>query len=147
MRKSVFAAAVILLIALAVIVGIYALQNEDGSSPDGRPVTATMSIAFGQARSNTTFTYENLTVTGENATVYGLTMAAAEEGSFNVDTTYYGQYDSLLIDGIDGVANGQNNSYWQYTVNNMAGNVGADKRSIQDGDRVTWTFTESQFGG
>ncbi|MFO8133102.1 MAG: DUF4430 domain-containing protein [Thermoplasmatota archaeon] len=146
MRKNVLAAGVILLVALAVIVGIYALQDDTANVEAGQ-VTATLTIAYGNARDNATVTYDNLTVPGENATVYGLTMAAAQTGDFNVDSTYYGQYDSRLVDGVDGVANGQNDSYWQYTVNGNAGNVGADRHPIEDGDHVTWTFTESQFGG
>lgn len=145
MKKSVLAAAIILLVALAAIVGIYALQ--DNTANVDKQVTATLTIAFREARNNATVSYENLTVSGNNATVYGLTKAAAHTGNFNVDTTYYGQYDSLLIDSIDGVANGQNNSYWQYTVNDIAGNVGADRRPINDCDHVTWTFEKSQFGG
>ncbi|MGC9307372.1 MAG: DUF4430 domain-containing protein [Thermoplasmatota archaeon] len=146
LRRSILTAIVILSAVIVIIIGIYALHDENGNE-DGQPVTATLSIDFGNARSNATVTYENLTVSSNNATVYGLTKAAAEEGNFTIDTTYYGQYDSLFIDGIDGIVNGQNNSYWQYTVNGTAGAVGADRHPVTESDHVTWTFQESQFGG
>lgn len=146
LRRSILTAIVILSAVIVIIVGIYALQDENGNE-DGQPVTATLSIDFGNARINATVTYENLTVSNNNATVYGLTKAAAEEGDFTIDTTYYGQYDSLFIDSIDGIVNGQNNSYWQYTVNGTDGIVGADRHPVTESDHVTWTFQESQCGG
>ncbi len=147
-RKSVLAAAVILLVAMAVIVGIYALSNDgsDNGSSGGanQTMNASVTIAFGNG---TTWSYDNVSISVANATVYKLTFKAAEAGTFPISSTYYPQYDSHLITAIGGVANGQNDSYWQYTVNGTAGEVGADRHPVANGDHVRWTFKASQFEG
>ena len=100
-------------------------------------VTSTVSIYFGNG---ILWTYKNITTT--NATVFGLLMEAASKGNFTVKSTYYSQYDSMLIDSIASVKNGENNSYWQYYINGNYGTVGADKQPVKNGDIIEWKFEE-----
>ena len=67
--------------------------------------------------------------------------AVASEGNFTVETTYYGQYDSLLVDAIAGIENGQDDRYWLYWVNGEYASVGADRQPVRTGDTVEWRFT------
>ena len=128
------------IIAVAVVAGasvtaIY-MHGENGVSTES--VTASVKINFGNG---TVWDYPSISVDGKNATVYGFIMEAAHEGNFSVKYTYYGQYDSILIDSIAGVVNGDGDNYWQYWLNGEYGMVGADKQPIADDDVIEWKFT------
>lgn len=55
-------------------------------------------------------------------------------------------YSSLgtLVTGIGGMKNGTNNAYWQYKVNGVMPQVGADVYVLKNGDKVEWYFAPSQ---
>jgi len=131
---------VMAIIAVAVVAGVSvtAIYMHGGDEVSTESVTASVKIDFGNG---TIWDYQNISVDGKNATVYGFIMEAAHEGNFSVKYTYYGQYDSLLIDSIAGIVNGDNNSYWQYWLNGDYGVVGADKQPIADNDVIEWKFT------
>ena len=130
----------IVVIAVAVVVGISAtaIYMHGGNEVSTESVTASVKIDFGNG---TVWSYPNISVEGKNATVYGILIEAAHEGNFSVKYTYYGQYDSILVDSIAGVVNGDGNNYWQYWLNGDYGMVGADKQPIADNDIIEWKFT------
>jgi len=152
-RKRILTAIIILSTAMVVIVGIYAVHN---NIPSGNTVTASLVINSGTAMDNETIWTYNLSVKGTNSnisvkgnisfkgtntTVYGLLKEVAHDGNFSVKYTYYGQYDSILIDSIAGVVNGEESNYWQYWINGEYGIVGADRQPLNDNDTVEWKFT------
>ena len=51
----------------------------------------------------------------------------------------------ILIEGINGKINGEDDKYWQYFVNDTMPQVGADKLELKDGDVVEWRYEVSQF--
>jgi len=127
------------IIAVAVVAGasVTAIYMSGGNESNQEPVTASVSINFGNG---TVWSYPNISVDGKNATVYGILMGAANEGNFSVKYTYYGQYDSTLVDSIAGTVSGDGNNYWQYWVNGVYGEVGADRQPVADNDIVEWKF-------
>ena len=135
MRKSIVMASIIAIALASAAFGFYFIKS---SGDENTTVTATISIDFGN---ETIWTYQNITMKG-NATVFGFLLAAAKNGSFDVKYTYYGQYDSYLIDSIAGVENGKDNKYWQYWINGQYGMVGADKQPVKNGDTIEWKFVE-----
>ncbi len=140
MRKSVLIAAMILIATVGIIVGIYAMEDGTADS-DGETTTminASVTITFSN---ETTWTYDNLSISTSNATVYRLLFKAGEAGNFSISSTFYPQYDSNLITAINGVENGQDNKYWQYWINDSYATVGADKQSVHNHDVVAWKFT------
>jgi len=102
-------------------------------------ITATIIIDFGN---ETTKTYEIKTT---NATAYGFLIEAAKIGEYDVKTTYYGIYDSLLIESISNIENGQNNKYWIYYINSESGSIAADKQIIENNDIIEWRFEEFTY--
>lgn len=50
-----------------------------------------------------------------------------------------------LVEGMVGKENGDENRYWQYTINGVMPQMGADMLEIKEGDRVEWHFVESEF--
>lgn len=57
------------------------------------------------------------------------------------------EYSGLgtLVEGMAGKTNGTDNKYWQYTVNGVMPQVGADTLQLTDGDSVAWRFQVSEF--
>lgn len=51
----------------------------------------------------------------------------------------------VLVEGIGGKTNGVNDEYWQYKVNGVMPQVGADKLEVKNGDVVEWYFDKSEF--
>lgn len=49
-----------------------------------------------------------------------------------------------LVTGINGEENGIDNKYWQYKVNGVMPQIGADAYILKDGDVVEWFFALSQ---
>lgn len=51
----------------------------------------------------------------------------------------------VLVESMVGKKNGTNNRYWQYKVNGVMPQVGADAYGLQNGDTVQWYFASSEF--
>ncbi len=49
-----------------------------------------------------------------------------------------------LVDGMYGKKNGTDQKYWQYKVNGVMPQVGADAYKLKSGDRIEWLFGASQ---
>ena len=118
------------------------VQKQQGERSTNQNITnstisASLIIDFGN---NTTMVFENITL--KDPTPYGLLMECAkpEHGNFTVEATYYGEYDSMFVQSIDGVENGNNGRYWQYYVNGTLPMVGANKYNLKNGDIVEWKY-------
>jgi len=84
-------------------------------------------------------------ITSINNTVYGFLIEAANEGGFDIQTTYYGQYDSTLVDSIGSYIGGQDDKYWQYYLNGEYGMIGADIQTVNNGDIIEWRFEGFEY--
>jgi hypothetical protein len=73
-------------------------------------------------------------------TAFSLLKRCSEKNGFSVESTYYAQFDSTLVNTINNAAGGTNGKYWQYYVNGELSNVGADKCMITNGDSLRWSF-------
>lgn len=73
-------------------------------------------------------------------TAFSLLERCSEKNGFSVNSTFYAQFDSTLINSINNEVGGTNGKYWQYYVNGMLPSVGADKYVISNGDVLTWSF-------
>jgi hypothetical protein len=73
-------------------------------------------------------------------TAFSLLERSAKENGFSVESTYYEQFDSTLINSINDATGGTDGKYWQYYVNGNLPDVGADKCIIVNGDVLTWSF-------
>ncbi len=76
----------------------------------------------------------------EGETAFSLLKRCAEKNSFSVESTYYEEFDSTMINSINNAVSGTAGKYWQYSVNDNVPNVGADKCILTNGDMVKWSF-------
>ncbi len=68
-------------------------------------------------------------------------------GSKNdIKIEYNNNYDfGVFIESIGGVKNGDDGKYWQYYINDVLGDVAADKKALEKGSVVEWRFEEVPF--
>ncbi len=68
------------------------------------------------------------------------------ESRNNVEVKYNNNYEyGVFIESIGGVKNGDDGKYWQYYVNDVLGDVAADKKVLSKGDVAEWRFEEVPF--
>ena len=93
-----------------------------------------------QILGNGWFIEDNLVCFGDES-VFSLLEIFAERNDIALDYTYYEQFDSILINSINGDENGPDNMYWQYYVNGNIPMVGCDNfKEISNGDYIKWSF-------
>lgn len=63
----------------------------------------------------------------------------------NINVTYYQQYKAHLFNGIEGVQNTKNKSWflWTYSSSWQTAQTGSDELRVFDGSVYAWTFCES----
>jgi len=138
MRKKLLGAIGVLSVLFLAILAVYALTIDDVGIQNGTGVQADTVLTF---PNGSIWRFSNISLTAGNTTVLNMLNAVASEGNFTVETTYYGQYDSLLVDAIAGIENGQDDNYWLYWINGDYASVGADRQPVRTGDTVEWRFT------
>lgn len=85
------------------------------------------------ANSGTTYTVNRRTALGA---------LDASGASYTVDDGWYDQYGTLYITAINGRTN-TGASGWMYQVNGVSPSVGANVKTVQNGDRVVFYWSES----
>ncbi|MCK5085652.1 DUF4430 domain-containing protein, partial [Candidatus Parcubacteria bacterium] len=64
----------------------------------------------------------------------------------NADIKYNNNYNfGVFIESINGIKNGEEEKYWQYYINNVLGDVAADKKTLEDKNSIEWRFEEVPF--
>jgi hypothetical protein len=68
----------------------------------------------------------------------------AQDARLQLQTKEYAGL-GVLIESMNGMTNGTDNEYWQYRVNGVMPQVGADVFQITNGDTIEWYFERSEF--
>lgn len=75
----------------------------------------------------------------EGDSVFNLLRTVAAKEGIEIEVK---EYDfGTLVESVNGYANSKTKS-WIYFVNDTPGNVGADQKIIEDGDKVEWKYIE-----
>lgn len=88
--------------------------------------------------------FDEVPIDGNDTVLSVLSTLDVQDTELNLNTK---TYDGLgtLVTGMYGKQNGVDDAYWQYTVNEIMPQVGADAYILANGDQVEWVFAESQF--
>ena len=137
--KILVAVALINIVVIAGIVNELGFGNEEVDT--STIVTAKLTISYSNAGDNDTLTFESITTT--ESTVFGLLMAASDEGNYEVMTANDGQGISvtdILISNCDACKKEEGYN-WQYTLNGFYSDVPANRNIITNGDVIEWIYT------
>jgi len=75
----------------------------------------------------------------QNSTVFSLLEELAEKENFEIEASFYPEV-GVFVESINGLEGGTDNKWWQYWVNEILGEVAADKKKIKTGDIIEWKF-------
>ncbi|MDO8264992.1 MAG: DUF4430 domain-containing protein [Candidatus Parcubacteria bacterium] len=88
-------------------------------------------------------TYKIADVSSDD-TVFSLLEELAEENNFTITKTDYPSM-GVLVNSIAGLNGGTDSKWWQYWINGALGDVAADRKPVQKGDRILWKFEVISF--
>ena len=142
--------------ALFVLVVIFFLNanttNKNGENVDvNTEVNVENNIEENQEKANEEINEERIDiisysfdVNDEEGTVFSGLLNYGEENNIGVE--FNNNYDfGVFIESIAGIENGDDGKYWQYYVNDILGDVAADKKVLEGEDEVEWRFEEVPF--
>ena len=128
---------------LVLFLGLSYLSNRNAPAPESvrieTPQTDTISLTI-----EGLFDHRTVSIS-EGQTVLGV-LKSLDESDPNVHVVTK-EYSGLgtLVERIGEKTNGEDNKYWQYTVNGVMPQIGADALELVNGDTLEWHFSESTF--
>lgn len=84
---------------------------------------------------------DQIILTHETAVLDVLT-TLGKRNEFTIDATYDESLDATLINAINEDMNGDDDYYWQYTVNGEMPMTSADNTMVSNGDVIIWHFSQ-----
>lgn len=128
--------ALVILAGLFIYVGPRTAAPEQAVQTESKTLTVSLSVQG-------LYTSKQVNIT-EGETILQLLQAqSAQDPAMNLTTKEYAGMGTLVT-GIGGSINGTGNDYWQYKVNGVSPQIGADAYVLKSGDVIDWYFGPSQ---
>ncbi|MCK5123013.1 MAG: DUF4430 domain-containing protein [Candidatus Pacebacteria bacterium] len=123
-------------------VGLNTEMNVENNVDENQEKTGEQIIETSEEKENViSYSFD---ASDEEKTVFSRLLNYGEEN--NVGVEYNNKYSyGVFIENISGIKNGDDGKYWQYYVNDILGDVAADKKVLEEGDEVEWRFEEVPF--
>lgn len=138
-KKTTIEAMILLAVLAAALIGLFFLteyiKDEQKVQPPREEITVSLKIKKAED-----WIVEYMDVKTKNNTVFKLLLECKEFYNLSVDYINWQGYDSIFVNSINGTQNGEDDMWWQYYVNDVYGEIAADKKEIFDGDYVEWRF-------
>ncbi|MFA5877670.1 MAG: DUF4430 domain-containing protein [Candidatus Paceibacterota bacterium] len=140
MKKDLLKVSILIVFTLALIGGVSFLINQTKPSPS--PVsqikTATISLSV-----QGVYEGKQVAITEGETVLAVLEKLNAEDTKLQLSTKSYTGLGTL-IDSFGIYKNGIDKKYWQYKVNGVMPQIGADQYILKAGDSVEWLFATSR---
>lgn len=129
------------IVAVALLFGVSSIINLN-EAPESAQIasqieTATITIEG-------LYTDKNIQFSSPQSALGVLERLNAEDENVRLVTKEYSGL-GVLVESIGGKTNGVNGEYWQYKVNGVMPQIGADKLEVKNGDVIEWYFDKSEF--
>lgn len=141
-KKTIWQIVGIGIIAVALLFGISSIIN-----PSEAPLESSQTVTQTETATITIeglYTDKNIQFSSPQTVLGILQQLDAEDEKVRLVTKEYSGL-GVLVESIGGDTNGTNDEYWQYKVNDVMPQVGADKLEVQNGDSIEWYFDKSEF--
>ena len=139
MKKTI--SIIIFVLALLTVGYFWQQKNNEPLAPIPQSGEWLVTINFEFAPDK--ITHINYNGEGEKS-LFAITQEITSENKWGLD---FKDYDDMgwLVTQIGTQANGQDNKYWQYYVNDKQPMISVEKFYPTNGDKITWKFVESEF--
>ena len=143
MNKKLLKNLIFVLVPIAILIlasitlvstGIITFEKPENRSNE---ITVTLTIENNKNISS----YE---INTDNATAFEVLEQASEETDLTFGADYYEEFQSHIINSINGMG-GSDNKYWMFYLNGEMAPVGADQQYVEDGDVITFKLEESSW--
>ena len=137
-KRGIPVAVVTLLLAMVSLTGCISASVDRDASAE---IVKNVSIRISSLEWN--IAYVNVTTT--NVSVADLLFECAERYNFSVNANFWQGYNSLFVEAINDIENGEDGRYWQYYVNDRFADVGCSNYFLEDNDVVEWRFEQPSW--
>lgn len=130
----------VMLVALVVLVGV--------STAIDRTATPSETVQVAPSVHTATITIEgilvdeNIQFTDPTTALEMLQQLNDRDEKVQLTTKEYSGLGTL-VESMGGNTNGTDDQYWQYKVNGIMPQIGADKLEVKDGDTIEWYFDKA----
>ena len=145
-KKSVWQSIGFILIVAALIFGLSFFSNDTKRDSDSAEVKQTETQETISVTVNIEGLYNNkpIDVLGGQTVLQLLESQNNNDSQLKLRTKEYSGLGTL-VEAMGSMNNGDQNQYWQYKVNGVMPQVGADQYKLSDGDMVEWYFEKSTY--
>jgi len=150
MNKKTIWQVIIVVAAIAVLIfGPPALNNKNSDSQSqqtsNQPTQDSQGTADQQSQSisltiDGLYSGKQVTISQDQTVLQVLQSINSTDQQVRLLTKTYSGL-GVLVESLGGVANGTNGKYWQYKVNDIMPQVGADQYKLKAGDKIEWYFS------
>lgn len=147
-KKTIWQLLALAVIAGALIFGLPAITNRNGDGiPQQENSQSSQDSQNNQQLQTVTLTIEELYSNKQVAITTDQTVLQVLQSLNNADPQVRlstKEYSGLgtLVESMAGQTNRTNDEYWQYKVNGMMPQIGADQYKLKAGDSIEWYFTK-----
>lgn len=140
-KKTIWQLLTLAVIAAALIFGLPTLINRNGGdlpqqeSSQNNQQSQTVTLTVEGLYSN-----KQVTITTDQ-TVLQVLQSLNTDPQMRLATKAYSGLGTL-VESIAGQTNGTNDEYWQYKVNGVMPQIGADQNKLKAGDAIEWYFAK-----
>ncbi len=129
-------------ITLVVLAGLFIYVGPRTIVPEQAVQTASKTFAVSLSVQGI-YTSKQVNITAGETILQLLQAQSAQDPSVKLTTKEYAGMGTLVT-GMGSSINGAGNDYWQYKVNGVAPQIGADAYVLKNGDAIDWHFGPSQ---
>ncbi len=130
----------VLLFVCAAIVFLYTSKIPTPVQPANQETPQTSSISLSIQG---LYEHKQITITSDETVLQVLHTLDAADPQLQLSTKEYPGMGTLVT-GMHGNNNGSDKNYWQYKVNGVMPQIGADQLTLKNGDAIEWFFSPSQ---
>ncbi|MEK7582030.1 MAG: DUF4430 domain-containing protein [Patescibacteria group bacterium] len=131
----------LLVIALAIGIFIYTGKTIPSENNINQEVTQTSNISL---TIEGLYSSKSISISEKETVLKILQTLNSENPQLKLSTKEYSGL-GVLVESMNGNKNGTDDKYWQYKVNAVMPQIGADKLELKNGDSVEWYFSKSEF--
>lgn len=129
-----------LLFVCVAIVFLYTSQIPTPVQPANQELPQTSSISLSIQG---LYEHKQITITSDETALQVLQTLEVGDPQLQLSTKEYPGMGTLVT-GMHGNINGNDKNYWQYKVNGVMPQIGADQLTLKNGDVIEWFFSPSQ---
>ncbi len=143
MNKKNLKDLMLILVPLALLIGASVTLVSTGIITFEKPNNTAdeITVALKVDNGENVITYE---ITTDNSTAFGVLEQAEKETDLTFQSDYFEEFQSHIINSINGIDSTDSN-YWIFYLNGEMASVGVDQQYVKDGDIILFKYEESTW--